>query len=71
MLVDKTDRKPHDMTRVGLDEQWEVQYWCSHFNVDEAGLRACVLQVGSHVDDVTQHLTRDDVKAMMKNTGED
>ncbi|MES2564892.1 MAG: DUF3606 domain-containing protein [Pseudomonadota bacterium] len=71
MLVDKTDRKPHDMTRVGLEEQWEVDYWCSRFNVGEADLRTCVLKVGPRVDDVTQHLTRNEVKSILKNTGED
>ena len=70
MLVDKEDRKPHDMTRVGLDEQWEVDYWCNRFNVGEDELRTCVLQVGPDVDRVTQHLTREDKKEIFSNTGE-
>jgi len=71
MLVDKSDRKPHDLTRVGLDEQWEVEYWCSRFSVGEDELRACVLKVGPDVEQVTQHLTREDTKQIFRNTGED
>lgn len=71
MLVDKNDRKPHDLTRVGLDEEWEVKYWCSQFSVDEGELRACVLAVGPEVEKVTQHLTHKETKEIFSNTGED
>lgn len=71
MLVDKNDRAPHDLTRVGLDEEWEVKYWCSRFSVTEGELRACVLEMGPEVEKVTEHLTRDDAKKIFSNTGED
>jgi hypothetical protein len=70
VLVDKEERAPQDLTRVGLDEEWEVRYWCAHFDSTEEELRACVLEVGPRVPDIEQRL-RGLAKKVFKNTGED
>lgn len=70
MLVDKDLRAPEDTTRVGLDSDWEVQYWCARFSASEDELRACVVQVGTRTDDVEQQL-RAARKKVFSQTGED
>ena len=70
MLVEKTDRQPHDMTTVGLNEDWEVRYWCQRFGTTETQLRECVVAVGPRVEDVERRLHEAGKKAF-KNTGED
>ena len=70
VLADKTDRVPQDLTRVGLEEEWEVRYWCNRFNSSEAALRACVAEVGPRTQDVEARVLHS-AKEMFKNTGED
>ncbi len=70
VLVDKDDRAPHDLTRVGLEEDWEVQYWCARFETDAEALRACVVRVGPRVEDVEAEL-HSAARQAFKNTGED
>jgi hypothetical protein len=70
MLVDKTLRAPEDLTRVGLENDWEIQYWCARFDIGAEQLRACVAEVGPRVEDVESRL-RQAGRAAFKNTGED
>jgi hypothetical protein len=70
MLLDSDMRIPEDTTRVGLEQDWEVRYWCTKYSVTEQELRACVLDVGPGVEDVERKLQA--AKAtVFKNTGED
>ena len=69
MLVDK-DRIPSDITRVNLDEDWEIRYWCARFSVGLDELQACVLEVGPKVDDVEQRL-KSAARAAFEKAGED
>jgi hypothetical protein len=70
VLVDKDERAPQDLTRVGLEEEWEVRYWCARYGLTGEELRACVLEVGPRAVDVEQRL-RDQGKKIFSNTGED
>jgi hypothetical protein len=70
MLVDKNDRAPHDLTRVGVEEDWEVRYWCARFSVSPDELRACVLEVGPRTEDVERRL-QGARREVLSNTGED
>ena len=70
VLMDKTDRAPHDLTQVGLAEDWEVQYWCTRFGTTEAQLRSCVAEVGPRAEDVEARV-KHSAKQILKNTGED
>jgi hypothetical protein len=69
MLVEK-QRMPEDLTRVNLDEEWEIRYWCARFQLGPDELRASVLTVGPHVDDVQRHL-KQAARAGFDKTGED
>ncbi len=39
------DSTPTEMTRIDLDEKWEVRYWADRFNVSEDALRDAVRAV--------------------------
>lgn len=69
MLVHKDVRTPADANVVNLDEDWEVEYWCERFDVNEATLRACVMQVGPAASDVERKL-RIAARESFKNDGE-
>lgn len=70
MLVDKDLRTPQNLNRIGLEEDWEVRYWCSRYSVTGEELRACVAEVGPSTADVEARL-RAMGKKVFKNTGED
>ncbi|MGZ5138582.1 MAG: DUF3606 domain-containing protein, partial [Burkholderiales bacterium] len=55
---------------VGLDEEWQVRYWCTRFGVGADELRACVLQVGPVVENVEKQLKEAGRQAFQK-MGED
>ena len=72
VLVDKNERTPQDLTRVGVEEEWEVRYWCERYGVTDAELRACVVAVGPRTKDVEQRLRETGQgKKIFSNTGED
>jgi hypothetical protein len=70
VLIDKDDRAPHDMTQVGLDDEWEVRYWCARYGVTGDELRACVVEVGPRTVDVERRLGELG-KKIFSSTGED
>jgi hypothetical protein len=70
VLVDKKLRTPTDTTRVNLAEDWEVEYWCERFDVNEGTLRACIAAVGPGADDIQRRLGHA-FKESFKNDGED
>ena len=70
MLANKTMRTPVDLTRVGVDEEWQVRFWCARFSVTPDELRACVLEVGQRTEDVEKRL-RHAARESFKMGGED
>ena len=70
VLADKADRVPQDLTRIGLEEEWEVRYWCERFSVGEDDHRACVMEVGPRAADVESRL-RVAARKSFWNDGED
>jgi hypothetical protein len=70
MLLDSDMRIPDDTTRVGLERDWEVRYWCARYSVTEQELRSCVTEVGPRAEDVERKLQLAK-KVVLKNTGED
>ena len=56
MLANKVERAPTDLNRVGLDEEWELSFWCARFSVTPNELRACVLEAGPRTADVEKRL---------------
>ena len=70
MLVDKAQKTPADLTRVNMDEEWEAQYWCTHFNASAEEITACIARVGPRTEDVERKL-REASKQVFKKMGED
>jgi hypothetical protein len=70
MLLDSDMRIPDDTTRVGLERDWEVRYWCARYSVTEQQLRSCVTEVGPRAEDVERKLELAK-QIVLKNTGED
>ena len=58
MLVNKTERTPNDPTRVNMNEQWEVEFWCAKFRVTPDVLRACVVEAGERTGDIAKQLRK-------------
>ena len=72
MLADKTTRTPQDLERIGLDEEWEAQYWCTRYGVTGEELRTCIAKVGPRTVDVERYLRESGAgKKIFSNMGED
>ena len=56
MPDDPTKRGPEDASRINVHERYEVDYWCTKFNVTPEQLKACVQKVGVMVADVKKCL---------------
>ena len=56
MSDDRTNRGPADRSRVNVNEDYEVRYWCKEFGCTETQLRAAVRAVGVMVTDVRRYL---------------
>lgn len=46
MSDDLNKRGPADATRVNVNEDWEVRYWCQKWGCTEQQLRECVKKAG-------------------------
>jgi hypothetical protein len=72
VLVQNGGRTPQDPSRVSLEEEWEVTYWCERYSVNGEELRACVAKVGPLAQDVERYLRETGGgKKIFSNTGED
>lgn len=54
-------RIPNDATRVDVNHDDEVRYWCGEFGCSPEALREAVSAVGQDVDAVRQHLSQPSV----------
>ena len=71
-LVDKTAYTPQDLTRIRLEDEAEVRYWCERYSVNGEELRACVAKVGPQTVDVERWLRESGAgKKIFSNLGED
>ncbi len=50
------ERGPQDRSRIDVNEEWEVRYWCEKFGCTPDELRVAVDAVGVSVDDVKTYL---------------
>jgi len=55
---DPVKRSPVDETRIGLQEAWEITYWCVKFGCTETQLRDAVGAVGVSATRVEEYLKR-------------
>jgi hypothetical protein len=51
-------RIPNDATRVDVNHDDEVRYWCEAFGCTPEQLREAVSAAGQDVDNVRQHLSQ-------------
>lgn len=58
MSDDLKKTKPHDASRVNLNEIWEVTYWCKKFNCTKSELINAVKSVGTSVEKVRMFLKK-------------
>lgn len=58
MADNRALRDPKDRTRINLNEQREVRYWTTEFDVDEETLRDAVDQFGPIAQTVREALAR-------------
>jgi hypothetical protein len=56
MSDDKSKRRPEDASRVNVNEDYEVQYWCAKWGCTSDELKECVKKVGVMADKVAQCL---------------
>ena len=47
---------PHDSSKVNVNEDWEIKYWCDKWKVSPLQLRNAVKSVGTSVNAVAKFL---------------
>lgn len=50
------ERGPQDRSRIDVNEEWELRYWCEKFKCTPEELRVAVDAVGVSVEDVKSYL---------------
>ena len=53
-------RVPSDLTRVTLDQPWEIEYWTKSLGATEQELRDALHAVGPSAEQVQSYLSRKD-----------
>lgn len=56
MPDDLKRRVPEDPTKININQQWELDYWCEKLHCSEQMLRKAVRTVGPMVKDVKEWL---------------
>ena len=69
-MLQGTPRAPADTSRVNLNEEWDVKWWCDQFGCTEIALRRAVDEVGDSATAIEGKLKKA-AKEALKNTGED
>ena len=68
-MLDTNERQPSDLRYVGVDEEWEVQWWAVRFNVPPEQLRAAVREHGNDAQVIEERL-KDATRKSFTNMGE-
>ncbi len=53
-MDDLTRKRPEDSSKININQDWEVYYWCKKFGVDPKILKKAVHAVGPMVSDVVK-----------------
>jgi hypothetical protein len=56
MRDDQRERGPEDRSRINVEEDREIRWWCVQFNCSEAQLRQAVKKVGITPESVRKAL---------------
>lgn len=58
-MSDNTNiRQPEDPTKVNINQQWEIDYWCKKWSITKERLLKIVKKVGPMVVDIKKELAR-------------
>lgn len=58
-MSDNTNiRQPEDPTKVNINQQWEIDYWCKKWSITKERLLKTVKKVGPMVVDIKKELGR-------------
>lgn len=58
-MSDNTNiRQPEDPTKVNINQQWEIDYWCKKWSITKERLLKIVKKVGPMVVDIKKELGR-------------
>jgi hypothetical protein len=68
-ILDTQTRQPEDLGRVGIDEEWEVQWWAVRFNCTPEALCDAVRTHGDDAQVIEQKL-REAARQSFTNMGE-
>jgi hypothetical protein len=55
-MDDKSKRGPQVRSRINVNEDYELRYWCGRFNVSAEELKKAVAKAGPSVDAVEKQL---------------
>ena len=58
MADNLNDRGPQDRSRINVEEDWEVRWWCVQFNCTETELRQAVKKVGVTAENVRKEIRK-------------
>jgi hypothetical protein len=58
MLDNKSNRGPQDRSRINLNEDYEVRYWCREFRIAPDQLRELVQQLGNSAETIREAVNR-------------
>ena len=61
MADDKTTRAPRDAFLIGLEDDYEIEYWAKRFRVSKERLVEAVTAVGNSAANVGAYLNEDAV----------
>ena len=56
MSDDLNKKRPQDVTKVNIHEDWEVRYWCNKWNITKKQLEDAVKAVGTSVTSIEKYL---------------
>jgi hypothetical protein len=68
-MLDTKERQPSDLRYVGVDEEWEVQWWAVRFSCTPEALRAAVREHGNDAQVIEKRL-KDAARKSFTNMGE-
>jgi hypothetical protein len=56
MTDDLENVDARERTRIDVTDDWEVRFWCDHWNISPARLKQAIAKVGTSTEDVAREL---------------
>lgn len=58
-MDDLTRKRPEDLTKININQPWEIAYWTKELGISEKKLKSLVNKVGPEVNNVKAELWRE------------